>query len=203
MTTLSYNALRHQQKETLAALKPANTELKRMQAFKKSQLDAGIPIDLDAWKVEFRAKKDYQLSIVHKLADINGELKVARAKIEKSMPKTKEAKVKKSTSTGNAVKDAVKLAKAQARQAEKDAKAASQLEVKAKREAEKAVAKALREAAKKSERKAKKTAAGENADDEDEDDMPVRGYRFPLLTDAQRNGTKILNSIFAGKRASS
>lgn len=78
-----YENLRRKQKETLSTLLyPANEQLKRLQAYKVEHNLKDKPDQLKQWKAEFRQKKDYQLSIVSQMVEINKQLRQIRPQIE-------------------------------------------------------------------------------------------------------------------------
>lgn len=136
---------------------------------------------INSVKEEFRVTKDEQLRLYGILKKINEELRVLRP----ANNAVKYGKV--SSKPRGAPKD---TSKAEAKLAAKEAKIAA-------KEAEKAAAKVAKEAQREADKAARDARREARREELEFQNKPACGYNIPLLTDVERSGTKIMNSIFA------
>jgi|688.fasta_scaffold07849_26 hypothetical protein len=130
-------------------------------------------------KEEFRVAKDEQLRLYGILKKINADLRALRAGVDAERHTAPKGTGSKKAPRDPSVKAAAKAAKEAAKEADKAAK-------KAAKEAERERTKAERDARREARREELEFM-----------NKPACGYNFPLLTDAERAGTKIMNQVFA------
>lgn len=130
---------------------------------------------INSVKEEFRVTKDEQLRLYGILKKINEELRVLRP-------------------ANNAVKYGKVSAKP--RGVSKDAAAKAEAKAAAK-EAAKTAAKAAKEAQREADKAARDARREERREELEFKNKPACGYNIPLLTDVERSGAKIMNSVFA------
>lgn len=167
---------RAKQKQILAELKAANIELERARKLvhAEREFNKGNKTSITSEAAKYRIIKDNQLSLLSQLKAVNADLKILRPLVDNSKPPKSSSNNEKSIE----------------REAAKNAK-------REEKEAKKRIEQQHKEAKRQLDNLAREARREERRLELEEQNKPARGYNIPLLTDVERSGTKIMNSVFA------
>lgn len=192
-TKQTYDTARKAQQELLAKLKVANADLKVLSDRKKV---SGSTEDKQA----YRGRKDEQLQILVDLKAANAVLAATRGQLKEGQPEkpARQQKASSESSEKKAAREQAKAAKEAKLKAEKEAKAAVREARKLERQVKEQEKNQVKETKKLEVDSAlleKARLAGENATEEQ---IELRGYRFPYLKQGDYELSKTFMNALTG-----